>query len=60
MRILIEGSNWENYYAKVHESFKNGLKALFDARCYGEGHPNFDKNRQSILDIKEVVFQGWI
>ena len=56
MKILIEGKNLENYYAKEHESFKNGLKALFDARCYGEGYPGYDENIRTFTQMKEAIF----
>lgn len=56
MKILLEGPNFENYYAKVHESFKNGLRALFDARCYGEGHLGYNQDIKSILEVKNLIF----
>lgn len=58
MKILIEGDNLENYYAKGHESFKNGLRALFDARCYGEGYPEYDENIKTFTQMKDAVFPG--
>lgn len=57
MRIIIEGENYENYYAKVHEACRTGLKALFDAKCYGKGYPQYDPEITSFVDIKEVLFQ---
>lgn len=56
MKILIEGSNLENYYAKVHEACKQGLRALFDARCYGEGYPFYDPQITSFVEMKEIMF----
>lgn len=56
MKILIEGSNLENYFARVHEACKTGLKALFDARCYGEGYPLYDPQITSFVDMKETMF----
>lgn len=56
MRIIIEGENYENYYAKVHEACRTGLKALFDAKCYGKGYPLYDPEITSFADIKEVLF----
>ena len=56
MKILIEGVNLENYYAKEHESFKNGLKTLFDARCYGKGYPRYDENIRTFAQMKEAIF----
>lgn len=58
MKILIEGKNLENYYAKEHEAFKNGLRALFDARSYGEGYPGYDKTIKTFKQMKETVFPG--
>ncbi len=52
MKALILGRNLENYYAKVHESFRNGLKALFDVRSFGEGYERYDS---SIKDIDEII-----
>ena len=56
MRILIEGENYEDYYAKVHEAYRTGLKAVCDARCYGKGYAEYDENITSFVDAKEAVF----
>jgi hypothetical protein len=56
MKILIYSSNEENYFAKVHEACKTGLRALCDARCWGLGYPGYDENLASAVDIKNAVF----
>lgn len=56
MNILIEGRNLEDYYSKEHESFKNGLRALYSAKCYGEGYPEYDETISSFVGIKERMF----
>lgn len=56
MRIIIAGNNYENYYAKVHQAYRTGLKALFDTKCYGHGWPEYDKSITSFLEIKDVLF----
>lgn len=56
MKILIEGENLENYYAKVHEACKSGLRALFGAKCYGKGYSSFDPQIKSFLKMKELLF----
>lgn len=56
MKIMFVGKNLENYYAKEHESFRNGLKALFDTRCYGEGYSNYDEQIRTFTQMKDKVF----
>lgn len=56
MNILIEGQNLENYYAKVHEACRTGLKALFNAKSYGEGYPLYDFDLKSFVEMKELLF----
>ena len=56
MKILIIGNNLENYIAKIHESFKNGLKSLFDVRNYGVGYPGYDETIDSFAGIKDTIF----
>jgi len=56
MKILIEGGNYENYFAKVHEACKTGLRSVFNARCYGEGYPFFYSDITSFVDMKYVLF----
>lgn len=56
MKIIIEGRNCENYYAKVHEAYRTGLRSLFDARCYGIGYPKYDESIKSFVDIKDILF----
>lgn len=56
MRILIIGDNLENYYAKVHESYRTGLRALFETKCWGKGYPLFNPNIDSFIEIKDILF----
>lgn len=56
MKILIEGENLENYFAKVHEACREGMRALFNAKCYGEGNQLYDPQLNSFVQIKELLF----
>lgn len=56
MNILIEGKNLKDYYAKVHEACRTGLKALFNAKSYGEGYPLYDPNLKSFVEMKKALF----
>lgn len=56
MKALILGSNLEDYYAKVHESFRNGLKTLFDVRSFGEGYEGYDPLLKDINEIIHHIF----
>ena len=56
MNILVEGGNLENYYAKVHISWRKGWEALFNTKCYGEGYPEYDEKIESFVEIKALLF----
>jgi hypothetical protein len=56
MRILIEGRNLSGYLAKCHEAFRTGLRATFDARCFGEGYPGFDPDIKTYSQMLKHVF----
>lgn len=56
MKILIEGENCENYYAKVHESYRTGLRAMCDTRCYGKGYEGYDETIKTFVEIKKKIF----
>lgn len=56
MKILIEGENLENYYAKVHEACRLGLRTMFNAKCYGKGYSQYDPQISSFIKIKELLF----
>ena len=56
MNILISGENLTNYYAKVHEAFRTGLRICFGAKMWGKGYPGYDEEIRSYKDIKEILF----
>jgi hypothetical protein len=56
MRILIEGRDLSGYLAKCHEAFRNGLRATYDARCFGEGYPGFDPTIKTYSQMIRHVF----
>lgn len=58
MKIIIEGENLENYFAKVHEACRTGLKALCNARNWGKGYPYYDNQVDSFLGMKEILFKN--
>ena len=58
MKVLIEGSNLQYYLAKCHESFRTGLRNLFDAKCYGKGYPGYDENIKTYEQIIRHVFSN--
>ncbi len=55
-RVLIEGENLSGYLAKCHEAFRTGLRATFDARCFGAGYPGFDPDIKTYSQILKHVF----
>ncbi len=56
MNILIEAHNDELYFAKTHESYRTGLRRLFNAKCYGVGYPDYDESITSFVDIAEKTW----
>lgn len=56
MNILIEGENCENYIAKVHESYRTGLKSFFNVKFWGKGYENYQENISSFVEIEELLF----
>lgn len=56
MNVLIEGKNLENYYAKVHFAWRKGWESIFNAKCYGEGYAGYDRNIESFVEIKKLLF----
>lgn len=58
MKILIEGSNLEHYYAKVHEAFRTGLRKMFSARIYGEGYPGYSEDIKTFPEIVQRMYGG--
>lgn len=56
MRILIEGENLEGYLAKCHEALRTGLRAQFDARCFGKGYDKYNMFTKSIQKVLSRTF----
>jgi hypothetical protein len=51
MKILIVSQSHASYIAKVHESLRTGLAALFDVRFFGEGYDGFDPSLKTYQEI---------
>lgn len=56
MRILIEGENLSEYLAKCHESFRTGLRTLYNAKCYGEGYDGYAQSLTAYNTIAKQCF----
>ena len=56
MKILIVGDQVEGYIAQTHAAFQTGLKAMFDTRFYGKGHPGYDPLLRTFPEIIRHVF----
>jgi len=56
MRILIEGKSYKDYLAKCHEAFRTGLRALFDARSFGDGYPDYSPSVKTYAQIIQRTF----
>ena len=56
MNILVEGENCELYYAKVHESYRNGLKMMHNTRFFGKGYNLYDEKINTFPEICELCF----
>lgn len=56
MKVLIEGPNLSNYLAKCHESFRTGLKGLFDVKFFGKGYPNYRFYYNSYKQIIDSLY----
>ncbi len=56
MRVLFVGACERDYLAKSHESFRTGIRRLFDVRMFGEGYPDHDPSLRSYPEIVERVF----
>ncbi len=56
MKILIVANSSEGYLAKNAEAWRNGLRAHFDVRSFGEGYPGYDPSLKSYPEIVERMF----
>lgn len=56
MNILIEGENQKNYYAKLHEAYRTGLRRTFNVKFWGKGYEEYDESVKSFVRIKEKLF----
>lgn len=45
------------YIAKCHEAFRTGLRAMFDARCFGKGYPGYWRFAKTYSEIIRRVFR---
>jgi len=56
LNILIEGSNLDNYYAKVHVSWRKAWSRMYGAKCYGQGYEHYSESIETFQQMKAAVF----
>ena len=58
MNIIVLGNESKYYLAKLHESYRKGLRSFFNTKFWGEGYAEYDSSITSIIDVKEILFNN--